>query len=152
MGVAEDNVKTDGEGRRGPAQRAQRASEKPRKRAGPKAAGATHSKTSRGLNQAEKQAGTPKAQLRSGATKKSGPPRKERSPLSRKELLERALDIVAQDLEKEERPANAVASLVQLLKLERLFTEDEEQPHEIRVVWQETDDETNGSAAHSREN
>jgi hypothetical protein len=79
-------------------------------------------------------------------------PEKEHVPISRKELLEKALDIVAKDLEKKDRPTNAVASLVQLLKLERLFTEDEEQPHEIRVVWQETDDETDESAETSPEN
>jgi hypothetical protein len=70
----------------------------------------------------------------------------EQGPISRKELLERALTIIANDLNADERPSNTIASLVQLLKLDRSFTEEEEQPHEIRVVWQGSDDETDESA------
>ena len=68
----------------------------------------------------------------------------EATPISRKELLERALQIIAADLNLEggQRPTNTIGSLVQLLKLDRSFREDEEQPHEIRVVWQEKRNET----------
>jgi hypothetical protein len=66
------------------------------------------------------------------------------APISRKDLLEKALRIIARDLDAEggERPTNTIGSLVQLLKLDRSIKEDEEQPHEIRVVWQQMDDET----------
>ena len=77
------------------------------------------------------------------------------TPISRTELLEKALRIVATDLEIKggERPTNTIGSLVQLLKLDRSFREDEEQPHEIRVVWQEKKDETlDDSTAPSAEN
>jgi hypothetical protein len=68
----------------------------------------------------------------------------ELTPLSRKELLETALRAVANDLNAEggQRPTNTIGNLVQLLKLDRSFREDEEQPHEIRVVWEEKQDET----------
>lgn len=79
----------------------------------------------------------------------------EPTPISRKELLEKALRIIAADLKIEagKRPTNTIGSLVQLLKLDRAFREDEEQPHEIRVVWQEKKDETlDDSTAPSIEN
>ena len=68
----------------------------------------------------------------------------EQPSISRKELLEKALSVIANDLnqEVEKRPTNTIGNLVQLLKLDRSFREDEEQPHEIRVVWQEKRDET----------
>lgn len=68
----------------------------------------------------------------------------ELTPVSRKELLEKALRAVETDLDAEggQRPTNTIGNLVQLLKLDRSFREDEEQPHEIRVVWEEKRDET----------
>lgn len=68
----------------------------------------------------------------------------ESMPISRKELLEKALRAVATDLEAKgaKRPTNTIGNLVQLLKLDRSCREDEEQPHEIRVVWEEKQDET----------
>lgn len=113
---------------------------------------ATRSTTSRGLSHGQKQGRTSTALQLRRTTRKGETSEKERIADSRRELLEKALDAVARDLDKPERPANAVANLVQLLKLERLLTEDEEQPHEIRVVWQETDDETDESATNSDEN
>jgi hypothetical protein len=79
----------------------------------------------------------------------------EPTPISRKDLLEKALRMVAADLKIKggKRPTNTIGSLVQLLKLDRSFREDEEQPHEIRVVWQEKKDETlDDSTAPSAEN
>jgi hypothetical protein len=104
------------------------------------------------LSHGQKQGRTSTALQLRRTTRKGETSEKERIADSRRELLEKALDAVARDLDKPERPANAVANLVQLLKLERLLTEDEEQPHEIRVVWQETDDETDESATNSDEN
>jgi hypothetical protein len=82
---------------------------------------------------------------------KSGTQENDHSGVSRKDLLEKALAIIAEDLNLtgDERPSNTIANLVQLLKLDRLFKEDEEQPHEIRVVWQEKSDETFDDSAGS---
>jgi hypothetical protein len=77
---------------------------------------------------------------------------KEHPPISRRELLEKALSIIEGDLglAGDERPTNTISSLVQLLKLDRSLKVDDEKPHEIRIVWQETDEEIeNGSAESS---
>ncbi len=57
---------------------------------------------------------------------------------SRKELIDQAINKIGDKLDKDgiiSQPM--IGSLVQLLKLEREMIE-EEPPHEIRVVWQDT--------------
>jgi hypothetical protein len=91
-------------------------------------------------------AGTPQRPTK-GKTKAK---EEESPPVSRKELLDKALKIIANDLERTKRPANTVTSLVQLLKLDRSFRKEEEQPHEIRVVWQEKKDDTLDESAEKK--
>jgi len=62
---------------------------------------------------------------------------------SRRKLLESALERVRRKLESEEEPTHStIGNLVQLLKLDRDWTDDDETPHEIRVLWQETNGES----------
>ena len=60
---------------------------------------------------------------------------------TRKELIQTAFEKVVELLQTDGNVSQAtINSLVQLLKLERELIE-QEPPHEIRVVWQETDGE-----------
>ena len=55
-----------------------------------------------------------------------------------RELIDQAFDKIRDKLDEDEIISQAtIGSLVQLLKLEREMME-EEPPHEIRVVWQDT--------------
>jgi len=62
--------------------------------------------------------------------------------VSRREVFYEALDRVRKALDTEEKPSTStIGNLVQLLKLHKDIAAEEELPHEIRVLWQETHDD-----------
>jgi hypothetical protein len=115
------------------AKRAGRGKSKPAKRAG------------KGRRRGQRRPATAKPRV----TKSSDTEAQDDAPISRRELLERALGIIEEelDLDGNERPANTISSLVQLLKLDRSLKVDDEKPHEIRIVWQETNEEMESGSA-----
>jgi len=62
--------------------------------------------------------------------------------LSRKDVVQRALRKVQQQLESEEevKPAT-IGALEKLLRLDRDILKETEMPQEIRVLWEETDED-----------
>lgn len=76
-----------------------------------------------------------------GATRRS-PAKQKQDDVSRKEVFYEALDRVRKALDTEEKPSTStIGNLVQLLKLHKDIAAEEELPHEIRVLWQETSDD-----------
>lgn len=86
------------------------------------------------------------AEERKGCSAKAKPGKKQSGPakpISRKELLEGALERVRKELDSDGAlKTGVIGNLVQLLKLERELVDEDNVPHEIRVLWEEINGES----------
>ena len=66
----------------------------------------------------------------------------EEQKVSRRDLLDKALRAVEDQLNSEKKPSTAtIGNLVRLIKLDRDLGKDEDVPQEITVLWEETEEE-----------
>ena len=69
----------------------------------------------------------------------------EKKKISRKDLLEKAIERVKEKLDKDkDLSPGIIGNLVQLLKLDRDLVDDEEVVKEIRVLWEEMNGDSTG--------